>query len=124
MATLLGGSGGLPVLSGGPVAPPGGVNLSSAQTGNGVSSNVCDRGGSTGPALLRISTVAGTTVTIAVEGSPDGTSWFNIPFATAPVPGTVSVANITITTTTTNYYYLQADYPWRFVRLTSARTRA
>jgi hypothetical protein len=120
VATIIGGAGGVSALQGGPVAAPGAVNLSTGQTGNGQSSNVVDRGGSVGPALIRIVTTVGAspTVTIAIEGSADGTSWFNIPYSTQAAPSTVAVANVTITTATTNYYYLQADYPWRYARLT------
>jgi hypothetical protein len=123
VATLVGGTGGQPTLSGSPIPGPSAVNLSTSQTGNGQSTNVCDRGGSVGPALLRVSTVAGTTVTVSVEGSPDNVNWFNIPYSTQAAPTSVVVANVVITTTTVNYYYLQGNYPWRFVRLTlSANT--
>lgn len=101
------------------------ANLSTAQTGNGVSTNVADRGGATGATLLRLTTTIGATptVTIAIEGSPDGVTFFNVPYATTAAPTTVVVANVTITTATTNHYIIQPNVPVRFLRLTySANT--
>jgi hypothetical protein len=119
MATLVGGMGGVPLLSGGPVAAPGAVSLSSAQTGNGASTNVVDRGGSTGAALIKITTTIGgsPTVTVAVEGSADGNDWFAVPYADSATPTTVSVATFVITTATTVRKLVQADVPVRFLRL-------
>lgn len=108
-----------------PNGAPDQASLSAAQTGNGQSTNVADRGGARGPALLKITTTIGATptVTIAIEGSADGTNWFAIAYADSATPTTVSVATFAITTATTVYKLLQADQPWRFVRLTySANT--
>lgn len=101
------------------------VNLSAAQTGNGASANVVDRGGSTGPALLKITTTVGATptCTYAIEGSADGTNWFNVPYADSATPTTVSVATFAITTATTVYKTIQPNVPVRYLRLTySANT--
>lgn len=101
------------------------ANLSTAQTGTGVSTNVLDRGGNVGPGLLKITTTVGATptVTVAIEGSADGTNFFNVAYATAAAPETVAVANVVITSATTNYYILRANHPWRYLRLTlSANT--
>lgn len=96
------------------------VNLSTAQTGNGQSTNVADRSGSNGPALLKIvSTVGATpTVTVAIEGSADGSDWFAVAYADPATPETVSVAAVTITTATTTRKILRPFHPWRFLRLT------
>lgn len=106
--------------------PAGGAaNLSAAQTGNGQSTNVVDRGPSVGPALLKITTTVGATptITIAVEGSADGTNWYSIPYADSATPTTVSVATFAITTATTVYKIIQPNTPVRFIRLTySANT--
>lgn len=53
------------------------VTLSSAQTGNGDSTNTLDRGGSTGAALLKITSTVGATptVTVNIMGSADGTDF-------------------------------------------------
>lgn len=105
--------------------PPETVNLSTAQTGNGVSTNVLDRGKATGPALLKIVTTVGATptVTIAVEGSADGINFFPAPIADPATPGTLSGATFNITTATTTYKLLPERWPWRYLRLTySANT--
>lgn len=114
MATLTTGTGGANT-----------ANLSNAQTGIGQSTNVLDRGGNTGAGLLKIvSTIGATpTVTVAIEGSPDGVNFYNVAYALAATPETVAVANIVITTATTAYYILRPNHPWRFLRLTlSANT--
>jgi hypothetical protein len=121
MATIVGGVGSAPPY-GGALAAPSAVNLSTSQTGNGQSTNTVDRGGSTNAALIKITTTVGgsPTVTVSIEGSADGVSWFNVPYATSAAPTTVAVANVVITTATTNYYYVQPDVPVRFLRLTLA----
>ena len=105
------------------------VTLSSAQTGNGQSTNVADRGTSsavaTGPALLTIVTTVGATptVTVAIEGSVDGSDWFSVAYATAAAPETVAVSTFAITSATTTRMILRPNHPWRFLRLTySANT--
>lgn len=121
-----------------PVAPPAPVDrygssvaspaasgqLSNAQTGNGASTNIVDRGADRGPALLQIvSTIGATpTVTVLVEGSLDGTTWYPIGHAADDVAAP-SVATFAITTATTTRRFLPTGRPWRFVRLTySANT--
>lgn len=104
---------------------PNTANLATAQTGNGQSTNVADRGGSTGSALLTITTTVGATptCTYAIEGSADGTSWFPVAYADSATPETVAVATFAITTASTVRKILRPNHPWRFVRLTySANT--
>lgn len=108
-----------------PCGAPDQASLSAAQTGNGQSTNIADRGGARGPALLKITTTIGATptCTYAIEGSTDTTNWFPIAYADSATPTTVSVATFAITTATTVYKLLQVDQPWRYVRLTySANT--
>lgn len=95
------------------------AQLSNAQTGNGPSTNIVDRGGAMGPDLVQIvSTVGATpTVTVAIEGSADGTTWFPVPYADIATPGTVSVATFTITTATTTRKIVQPNVPVRYLRL-------
>lgn len=96
------------------------VNLSTAQTGNAASTNVADRGLSTAAsALLKVvSTVGATpTVTVAIQGSADGSNWFGIPYSLVATPSTFVVTAITITTATTNLYILQANIPVQYIRL-------
>jgi hypothetical protein len=105
------------------------ATLSTAQTGNGVSTNIVDRGGAPstppGPALLRITTTVGATptCTYSVEGSADGTNWFNVAYADSATPETVSVATFAITTATTVFKIPRPGHPWRYLRITySANT--
>lgn len=100
--------------------------LSTAQTGNGQSTNIADRGSDIADsALLTIVTTVGSTptCTYAVEGSVDGSDWFAVAFADVATPETVSVATFVITTATTARKILRPNHPWRFLRITySANT--
>jgi hypothetical protein len=110
------------------------VNLCTAQAGNGVTTNIADRGSTvgagdrpstTGPALLRIVTTVGATptCTYAVEASANGTDWFAAPIADPATPETVSVATFAITTATTTIKFLRPSHAWRYLRVTmSANT--
>src|SRR6185369_12906335 len=93
--------------------------LGSAQTGNVDTTNTIDRGGNRGPAALVVtSTVGGTpTVTVNIQGSADGTNFFNIPYALVATPSTFVVAAITTTTTNTITYLLQPNQGWNFLKL-------
>lgn len=105
---------------------PNGASLSAVQTGNGVSTNIVDRGATTErPALLKVTTTVGATptCTYAIEGSADGTNWFPVAYSDSATPETVSVATFAITTATTVFKILRPDHPWRYLRLTySANT--
>ena len=96
-----------------------GINLSTAQTGNGDSTNVAYRGvRETGGAVVITTTVGATpTVTVNIQGSVDGTAWFNIPYSLVATPRTFVLTAITITTATTTTYLLQELIPWRYVKL-------
>jgi hypothetical protein len=100
-------------------------NLSTAQTGNGASTNIADRGGAVGPALIRITTAIGATPTCTylLEGSPDGTNWYPVQYADSATPGTVVVTTFVITTAITALKIIQPNQPVRFFRVTySANT--
>jgi hypothetical protein len=105
---------------------PNSANLSNAQTGNGTSTNILDRGGITStPVLLQIVTTVGATptCTYAIEGSADGTTWFAVSYADVATPDTGSVATFAVTTATTTRKILRPGQPWRYLRLTySANT--
>ncbi|MBC2903522.1 hypothetical protein [Streptomyces cupreus] len=105
---------------------PNQAQLSNAQTGNGASTNIVDRGAVTErPALLKVTTTVGATptCTYAIEGSADGTNWFAVAYADSATPETVSVATFAITTATTAYKILRPGHPWRYLRITySANT--
>lgn len=105
---------------------PNTATLSSAQTGNGVSTNVVDRGAFIErAALLRVTTTVGATptCTYAIEGSADGTNFLAIAYSDSATPETLSVATFDITSATTVFKILRFNHPWRYVRLTySANT--
>ena len=95
------------------------VNLQTAQTGNADSTNTADRGHLVSGAHLKVvSTIGATpTVTLNIQGSINGTDFFNIPYALVATPTTFVVTAITITTATTNHYLLQSGQPWRYLKL-------
>ena len=100
------------------------ANLSTAQTGNADSTNVVDTGRSLGAALLKITSTVGATptVTVNIQGSRGRHELLQHPLrAESGTPTTVTVAALTITTATTSYYYLQANYPWRYLKLVYSR---
>ena len=105
---------------------PNSARLSAAQTGDGASTNIVDRGAATErPALLTIVTTAGATptCTYAVEGSADGSGWFPVAYAEPATPETPAVDTFDITSSTTTRVILRAGQPWRFLRLSySANT--
>jgi hypothetical protein len=101
------------------------ANLSTAQTGNGASTNVADRGGAIGPALVRITTTigGGPTCTYALEGSADNTNWYPVLYADSATPATVVATTFAITTATTALKIIQPNQPVRYIRVTySANT--
>lgn len=111
-------------------ADPGGgsnesANLSTAQTGNGASTNVADRGTAKGAVLVKVTTTVGATptCTYALEGSPDGSVWFPVAYADSATPATVVATTFVITTAATAYKVVPAAQPFRFLRVTlSANT--
>jgi hypothetical protein len=101
------------------------ANLSTAQAGNGPSSNVVDRGGSIGPVLLRLTTAVGATptCTYAVEGSADNTTFFAVQYADSASPQTLVITTFVLTSATTVRLLIPANIPVRFLRVTySANT--
>lgn len=93
--------------------------LGTAQTGNVDSTNTLDRGASTKPGAVVITTTVGATptVTVNIQGSADGTNFFNVPYALVATPATFVVTAITITTAVTTTYLLQTDQSWRYLKL-------
>jgi hypothetical protein len=113
------------IIAGGAQSFPNVATLSTAQTGNGQSTNVVDRGGATNAALVTIVTTIGSTptCTYALEVSVDGSDWFPGAYAETATPGTTAVATFAITTATTTRKIMIAGQPWRFLRVTySANT--
>lgn len=92
--------------------------LGTGQTGNGDTTNTAQRTHN-GPGAIVVTTTVGATptVTVNIQGSVDGTNFYNIAYALAATPETVTVAAITITTATTTTYLLRPDHAWRYVKL-------
>jgi hypothetical protein len=97
----------------------GSANLSTAQTGNGDSTNIAFRGSRAGSGAVVITSAIGATptVTVNIQGSVDGTQFFNVPYALVATPATFVIAAITITTAVTTSYLLQPNQPWRYLKL-------
>lgn len=93
-------------------------NLGTAQTGNGDSTNTIIRSGP-GPFAVRITSTIGATptVTVNIQGSVDGTNFYNVPYALVATPSTWTVAAITITTAVTTTYLLQPDQAWTYLKV-------
>ena len=98
--------------------PGGTVVLSTAQTGNGDSTNSIQRERQDGGAVVIVSAIGATpTVTVNIQGSADGVNFYNIPYALVATPATFVVAAITITTAVTTTYLLQPNQSWRVLKL-------
>lgn len=72
-------------------------------------------------ALVITSTIGATpTVTVNIQGSVDGTNYFNIPYALVATPATFVVTAITITTAVSTTYLLQPNQPWQFIQIVAS----
>lgn len=101
------------------------VSLSAAQTGNGASTNIADRGSSHKGGVIRILTVIGATptCTYAIEVSADGTNWVAATYADVATPTTDVTATFAITTATIAQKIVKQPTAWRYIRVTmSANT--
>lgn len=101
------------------------VTLSAAQTGNGVSVNVADRGPSHKSGIVRITTAVGATptCTYALEVSADGSVWTPATYADITTPTVDSTATFVITTATVVQKIIKQQTWWRYCRVTySANT--
>lgn len=104
------------------------TNLSTAQTGNGASTNVVQRRSDHSMArssLVRITTTVGATPTCTyqVEGSPDGTNFYPLPTFDATGAASPTGATFVVTSATTTWRVVPVDLPWTFLRITySANT--
>ena len=93
------------------------VTLATGFTGNGNSSVARRDETRDGGGVVITSTVGATpTVTVNIQGSLDGTNWYNIPYALVGTPATFVITAITITTATTTNYLLQPAQQWIFLR--------
>jgi len=83
-------------------------------------SDVLDCGGACmGGAVVITSTISTATNSVKanIQGSVDGTNWFNIPYALVATPRTFVLTELTITTSTAVTYLLQELIFWRFLRV-------
>lgn len=108
-------------------AAPGVVTIANAQTGNGVSTDVADRGAShkRGGTVVRIIAGAGATPTCTyqIEVSADGASWVNATYADFSTPTVDSTASFSLTTDSVVRKIIKHPTTWRYVRVTmSANT--
>lgn len=96
-----------------------GVALSTAQTGNGDSTNTVDRGAPGGVGAVVITSTIGATptVTVNIQASVDGTAFYNVAYATSAAQETPVVTALTITTAVTTTYMLRPNLPWRYLKL-------
>lgn len=82
-------------------------------------SDVLDRGSLSGGGAVTITSVIGTapcTVTVNLQGSADGSTWWNVPYALVATPRTFVVTALTITTGVATTYLLQEGVYWRYLR--------
>jgi hypothetical protein len=91
--------------------------LAANQSGASFNSDVIDRSGMSGPATVQIGSTAGTTIKADIQGSEDGTNWFNVEYALIATPTTKVVTQITITTTVIVTYLVSGGYGYRFLRV-------
>lgn len=93
--------------------------LTTAQVGTGDSTNVAFRGARyDGGAIVVANVGTGSpTFTYTIQGSMDGTNFYNIPYALVATPRTFVVTAITTTTTNTITYLLQETVPYQYVKL-------
>ena len=86
-------------------------------------SDLIDRGAASGGGAIVITSTIGTapvTATVNIQGSADGTNWFNIPYALVATPRTFVVTALTITTAVATTYLLQELVFWRYLRLATS----
>lgn len=95
------------------------VNLCTLLGGNVDSTNIADRGGLVGGGALVVTNVDGGsgTVKLDIQGSADGTNWFNVPYALQATPRTFVVTQVTLTTAGTRTYLLQELVFWRYLKV-------
>jgi hypothetical protein len=78
------------------------------------------RGDSANGGAVVITSTIGTapcTATVNIQGSADGTNWFNVPYALVATPRTFVITALTITTAVATTYLLQEQVFWRYLRL-------
>ncbi|MGH7239801.1 MAG: hypothetical protein ACREHG_07000 [Candidatus Saccharimonadales bacterium] len=107
---------------------PSGTVVANAVTANG-NSTVYDFGVNDGEdvreaTLVRIVTTITTTptVTIAIQGSRDGTNYSNLKYADSAAPFTFGSSNLVVTTASTAVKIIKAGQQYRYLRVTFSAT--
>lgn len=103
------------------------VTIAAAQTGNGATTDIADRGTSHKLASTIIRVIAGAgatpTCTYQIEVSADASSWSNATYADISTPTTDTTATFVITTDSVVQKIIKHPSMWRYVRVTfSANT--
>lgn len=102
-------------------------SLSTAQAGNGASTNVLDTGqqGIPGGAAFRVTAAIGATPTCTylLEGSKDNITFVPVTYSDSLTPATFVTTTFVMTTAVTKILYVKPSQPFRFLRVTySANT--
>jgi hypothetical protein len=100
------------------------ATIATAVTTDGVSTNVLDRGETTGVATVTFVTTVGATpsVTVQIEGSLDNSAWSPLSTADSATPTVFSSATFTITTATTTVRIVNPSSAARYIRVTLSAT--
>ena len=83
-------------------------------------SDVIDRGAAFGGGAIVIVSTLGTapcTMKVDIQGSVDGTNFFNIPYALSSATRSFDVTQLTVTTAVSPTYFLRELVYWRYLRL-------
>lgn len=98
--------------------------IASGLTGNTSSDSYFRGNNYVGGAVIITSTVGSTpTVTVNLQGSMDGTNWYNVPYALVATPRTFVLTAITITSAVTTTYLLQELVAYQYFKfVTTANT--
>ena len=98
--------------------------IAAGLTGN-TSSDIVYRGNRYKGGAVKITSTIGSTptVTVNLQGSMDGTAWYNVPYALVATPRTFVLTAVTITTAVTTTYLLQEEVAYQFFKfVTTANT--
>ena len=93
--------------------------IDSAAVGNG-DSDIVDFGTAQYQCVLTsLSAIGATpTVTLNIQGSMDGSTWYNVDYSVPATPATLSQAAITTTTATTKTYFIKRTTSvWRYLKV-------
>lgn len=98
--------------------------IATGLTGNTSSDSYFRGSNYSGGVVIITSTIGATpTVTVNLQGSMDGTNFYNVPYALVATPRTFVITAITITTAVTTTYLFQELVPYQYFKfVTTANT--